>query len=167
MKEIKNYDGRYSVSPKGFVVNNETGRVLKPDLYTLSKGRKVLYYRITLSKNNIQERFALHRLVASYYLDNPEDKPEVNHKDGDRTNNAVGNLEWATVKENNDHATEMGLHPKGEGHGNAKYTEDHVHKVLEASNAGFSRSETAEYAGVTLSFVKDIRGGRTWRHIVR
>jgi len=57
---------------------------------------------------NIQ-KYALHRLIAMTFLDNPENKPAVNHIDGNKTNNAVSNLEWVTIKENNDHNHKSGF----------------------------------------------------------
>ena len=169
LREILNYDGVYSVSSKGYVINNKTGRILKPDRFTrrAKTGEKRVYYRITLSKNNVQTRFALHRLVAEPFIDNPDGLPEVNHLDGDRSNNDISNLEWSTGEDNVKHAMETGLCPRGESHGNNKYSEAQALQVISMSKSGCSRAVCAESAGVTISFVKDIRGGRAWKHLPR
>lgn len=62
----------------------------------------------------------LHRLVAQAFIPNPEGKPFVNHKDGNKLNNRVDNLEWCTAQENNLHARETGLHTQAKGY-KAKY----------------------------------------------
>lgn len=62
------------------------------------------YKRITLSKNNKTERYQVHRLVAYYFIDNPLDKPCVNHINGIKEDNRVVNLEWCTYSENEKHS---------------------------------------------------------------
>lgn len=166
LKQIYNFE-RYAISDEGFIINIETGRILKPDLFTTTKGRRVVYLRVTLSRDNVQYRFAVHRLVADHFIDNPENKQEVNHKDGDRYNNHKDNLEWVTCEENSVHATETGLRPKGENHGNALYSEEQALLVIKLSKEGLSRKEVSIQAGTTISFVKDIRCGKAWKHIPR
>lgn len=67
------------------------------------------YLLVGISKNGHSKRVFVHRLVAEAFIENPDDKPTVNHIDGDKTNNSVDNLEWATYKENRDHAVRTGL----------------------------------------------------------
>ena len=100
--EWKKIDGfpRYSVSDAGLVRNDVTGLVLKPDV---TKG----YLRVTLRNSSCSKRFMVHRLVAQAFIPNPDRKPEVNHKDGNKANCADWNLEWATRSENELHATHV------------------------------------------------------------
>ena len=81
------------------------------------------YKRITLSINGKEERWSVHRLVALLFVPNREQKPQVNHIDGNKENNAASNLEWCTASENNKHAFRTGLKKNlVEG----KYGKDHI-----------------------------------------
>lgn len=96
-KYIKNYDN-YVIYDNGDVANERTNRYLKGKI-------KLNGYKVyTLSKNNIKQDFFAHRLVAEYFIPNPNNLPVVNHKDGDKLNNDVSNLEWATYSQNIEHA---------------------------------------------------------------
>ena len=86
----------YEVSNLGNVRNSKTKRILKPS----SKGG---YLSIGLSDNGKPKTYSVHRIVALQFLDNPENKPHVNHIDKNRSNNNVNNLEWCTALENNLH----------------------------------------------------------------
>lgn len=67
------------------------------------------YLLVGISKDGHSKRVFVHRLVAETFIENPDDKPTVNHIDGNKENNKVDNLEWATYKENRDHAVRTGL----------------------------------------------------------
>lgn len=109
-KPVNGYDGIYEVSTLGNVrsVTRKVGhidhsitiknRILKPYLGTNG------YYVVTLSKKGKRHRFSIHRLVATTFIQAYNDKPCVNHKDGNKLNNEVSNLEWSTYSENNKHA---------------------------------------------------------------
>lgn len=70
---------------------------------------KTGYQCVNLYKHSKVHKFLVHRLVAIYFISNPEDKPYINHKDGDRLNNSLDNLEWCTQSENCQHAWDTGL----------------------------------------------------------
>ena len=89
----------YEVSNLGKVRNIKSGRTLKPRL------DKDGYLVHGLYKNNKQNQLLLHRIIATAFIDNPEEKPQVNHIDENKLNNDLSNLEWCTVKENNIHGT--------------------------------------------------------------
>ena len=86
------------VTTWGRVYNTETKQFLKP--YSHYKG----YLRVDLSNKDGKKHFKVHRLVAQAFIPNEEGKPQVNHKDGNKHNNSITNLEWVTNRENCDHA---------------------------------------------------------------
>lgn len=100
-KDIDGYEGSYQVSNLGRVKNVHRNKLLKTRV--TANG----YKDISLSKNNAKKRKSVHRLVAQAFIPNPECKPTVNHIDEDKTNNNVDNLEWATMKEQNNHGTRL------------------------------------------------------------
>ena len=67
------------------------------------------YYLVTLVNNGKRKNQFIHRLIAYHFITNPESKPQVNHKDGNKQNNAIDNLEWVTAQENSRHAVDTGL----------------------------------------------------------
>lgn len=110
-KDIKGYEGLYQISNFGnvkslpkFRVKYHTGEIILKQQNSANG-----YKQINLYKNNKHRTEKIHRLVAEAFIPNPENKPEVNHIDGDKTNNYIGNLEWNTRKENGKHAWNIGL----------------------------------------------------------
>ena len=91
----------YEVSNLGKVRNIKSGRTLKPKL---NRGGYLMY---GLYENNKQKYLYLHRILATAFIDNPEEKPCVNHIDENKLNNDLSNLEWCTVRENNLHGTRI------------------------------------------------------------
>ena len=103
-KDIAGYEGLYQVSNLGRVKSlgnnkNSKEKILKPFF------NRDGYLLVNLCKEGKSKQYRVHRLVAQAFILNPEDKPEVNHKDEDKTNNKVENLEWVTSKENCNYGT--------------------------------------------------------------
>ena len=89
----------YTISDKGEIVNINTNKELKP--YIRNDG----YVIISLSKGGKKYKCYLHRLVAETFIPNPDNLPQVNHKDENKSNNCVSNLEWITPKDNCNYGT--------------------------------------------------------------
>lgn len=115
-KDIKGYEGSYMVSNYGRVKSlkkyiesyNHTRTQYRPEKILKQYKSKWGYMRVYLTQNSIKKMYAVHRLVASAFIDNPNNKPCVNHIDNDRSNNHLDNLEWCTYKENNNWAKKQG-----------------------------------------------------------
>ena len=128
-KKIKNRDN-YSVSNLGNVRNDKTGRMLK--FFTKSNG----YQQVQLGRANNPQY--VHRLVAEAFIDNPCNRPQVNHINGNKSDNSVENLEWVTASEN---AFAYGYKERNE-HRQKKIIATHIDgTVIEFD----SRNETANY----------------------
>lgn len=104
---------RYEISDKGFLYDKEREILIKG---WLSHGYRI--YDLYNSNGAVKER--AHRLVAIHFLEKEVGKDVVNHKDGNKLNNDVSNLEWCTTEENVKHAFKSGLHKVGDDHANAK-----------------------------------------------
>ena len=111
-KEVAGYEGLYEVSNTGKVrtIGHFTrGHRIPPRELKVKTHKSQRYARARLYKDGISKDLAVHRLVAAAFVQNPHNKPQVNHIDGDRTNNNASNLEWCTQAENNRHAIDNGL----------------------------------------------------------
>ena len=162
-RDVISYDGRYQVSNFGRVKSffDDKPHILKANKVTEG------YLRLRLYKSGASQNCFIHRLVAQAFIPNPEDKPQVNHIDGDKTNNRVENLEWMTSGENISHAFKLGLSkvPKGSKNHSAKLTPDQVREVRSIyvkSSYTFGVSALARKFHVSEETVRDIVKGRSY-----
>ena len=115
IKTIEGFGNKFEVSDDGRVfsvardVSNHTGIIHKPRRELQQRKDQKGYMRVYLDENGKTRFVPVHRLVALAFIPNPKNKPQVNHIDGDKTNNHVYNLEWATNSENQRHAYAIGL----------------------------------------------------------
>ena len=127
-KDVVGFENYYQVSSFGrvrskdrvvqYVKHYATGDVHVTHRFLgkiLSLGNSDSYQSVLLSVDGHSTTHLVHRLVAIAFIPNPENKPEVNHKDGDKHHNYADNLEWATGHENQQHALSMGLHSRSTG----------------------------------------------------
>ena len=169
------FSGEYSVSDMGQIRNNRNGKLLKHDTLGVrrlradqTRGSYSTYHRVTLCKDGKTKRYSVSRLVAKYFLDKVEGKEFVNHKDGNRNNNSVTNLEWVTQEENQQHAIDNSLCPKGSDNPSALISEEKALAVIDLlKETQLYHREISEILGVTINIVSDISCGRTWKHLPR
>lgn len=125
-KEIPDYEGIYEVNNIGQIRNSTNGKILKQQENPLG------YKFVNLSKKGNAKKQRVHRLVALCFLENPEDKPFINHLDSNPRNNHLDNLQWCTQSEN------------------IQYAYDHGNKKPTKHRAGSKIGTTSKYHNVYL-----------------
>lgn len=105
IKLIEGYSGLYEITSDGRVISTRFNKrkILRTGIMTSG------YATVNLKKEGKQRSWSLHRLLAIHFIDNPDNKKEVNHIDGNKLNNNLANLEWVTRDENVQHAYDTGL----------------------------------------------------------
>lgn len=149
------------ISNSGKLFSLYSNRILKPSEH------KDGYLIQGLHKNGEIKYHLIHRLVATAFLPNPDHFPDVNHKDLNKKNNSVENLEWCSRKQNLDHAKRngksVGFKP-GERHG-CKLTEDDVREIRRRLNEGISCAQLAKEYKVSDTTIYLIRDYEMWKEI--
>ena len=134
--------------------------------------KKSGYHEIALCRWDHKNRkyILIHRLVALMFIPNPYNKPAVNHKDGNKSNNYIWNLEWVTNSENVQHAYSTGLHKirRGEEIGDNKFTEKQVRELCEflsSPNNKYPLSYIYTITPISKDMVRNIIRGKSWKHV--
>lgn len=159
---VKGYEGLYKISNYGDIKSVRRGLVLTPVM--ISGG----YYQVTLYNKGRRKNYRIHRIVAEHFIPNVDNKPEVNHIDGDKSNDSVPNLEWVSSRENIIHAFDTGLRVSHGEHNNFhKLSNTDVLEVYDLAHSGlFKQSEIGAMYNVHKDTVSAIKRKKNWRHLL-
>jgi hypothetical protein len=156
----------HAVNQSGVVIRIRTRRPVRPSF------NKKGYLQVCLQNKKSR---TIHRIVAMAFVDNPNNKPQVNHIDGNKQNNHASNLEWVTNEENQSHAIKMGLWDgiskklsiiqKGEGNSAGKLSENDVLAIYSLLKQGEKVGVIARRFGVHSSNISAIKSGKSWNHL--
>lgn len=142
----------YIINRYGVVINVQTGRPVKP-VYSIAQ--KCMAIRVW--RNNTTKLIYLYRLLAIHFIPNPDNKSQVNHKDGDRMNLSIDNLEWSTPSENMKHAVRSGLarkqFKKGSEHVFRKLSLQDVYNIRKDRKDGISLKELSKKYNVGVNHI--------------
>lgn len=163
---VKEYENIYEVSNIGRVksLKYNKEKILKPNINNCG------YYTISLSKNKIEKKHLVHRLVGLSFIKNTDKtKNQINHKNGIKSDNLFSNLEWVTNSENGKHAFDNGLNIKvyGEKVSGAKLTDKKVIAIrrLFKINPKINKRNLAAKIGVRYEIIVRVLNRTTWNHL--
>ena len=161
-KPIDGFGSKYFVSDDGHIYSirrrGQIGGVMSET--PNSSG----YLRVNLSSDGKTKSYFIHRIVAAAFVQNPDSKEFVNHKDGNKKNNCADNLEWCTRRENMAHAMSHGLihyaPMRGDKHPMCKISDADAKEIIRLRKSGVLSHELAEKYGVTCNTIRNIVYGR-------
>jgi hypothetical protein len=171
-KDVVGYEGYYQVSNFGRIksvdriVNHISGRKRVKGLIMTPKNAGCGYLKVDLSKNNKYKAEYVHRLVLKHFKGEDKLKPEVNHKNGNKTDNRLDNLEWVDSSENKNHAILTGLRKIQMGqYASASKISDIDAYMIKYNLDFIVNKKVAEIYNIDVQIVRSIRANRTWKHI--
>lgn len=160
--KIPNYE-HYTVHKEGFVVSHKKAPII---LKGGKSGYNRNYHYVSLCKDGKSTSTSLHVLVAKAFVPNTENKPQVNHIDGDTSNNHYSNLEWTTALENSNHAVDSGLTLTGEACPWSVNSEVFIRSICECLQGKMSNKEIRATLGcVNPKLLWKIRHKKQWKQI--
>ena len=164
-RDVVGYEGLYMVSNLGRVKRvgrnhgAKVGRILKTNIGTNG------YQQVILSKKSKLKTCRVHRLVADAFIPKIAGKEHVNHKDGDRTNNLLENLEWCTISENAHHKYDVLGYKKPTVKPESKTRKLSIKDVLSIFNSSGSYAEIAKRFGISDVMARNIKLGKCWSDV--
>lgn len=161
-KDVIGYEGKYFVSNLGNIKSSpKTHR--RKEIILKTMPLKGGYLTVDLCKDKLVTKTLVHRIVANAFIPNPENKPQVNHINGNKQDNRVENLEWVTHSENQLHSIKIGIRTtKGEKNSQSKLRSEQVLEILKDNR--LYKFIAADY-GISIYTVSDIKRGYSWTHI--
>ena len=168
-KPVVGYERLYEVSDSGRVRSLREGRRFRAGHIMSPNLGKFGYTYVNLNEKGIRKTHKIHRLVAQAFLPNPENKPDVNHKNGVKHDNKLGNLEWATKSENTLHAFRTGLHSgekmRGHKNGFAKLSYADIASIFFLRRKGWTHERIGKEFNVSRSNIGLILAKKSWTHL--
>ncbi len=170
-EDVKGYENSYQISNYGKVKSND--RIIKiGNIIHHRHGKNIKlcvgtagYQQFWLHKNGKRKSYTIHRLVAEHFLTKIKGKDHVNHKNSNKLNNHISNLEWVTPKENAHHDIMIGnRNDKGENNCKAKLTTENVLKIRKLIKTE-TNEKIAKLYKVSISAIERIKYNLTWRHV--
>ncbi len=176
-KDIKGYEGKYQVSNFGRVKSlyqeymggwRKQQLIVRPETILKSPCNSDGYPLVGLSKNNKRKSFKVHRLVAQEFIPNLYNLPEINHKNGNKNDNSINNLEWCTPQENVIHGINILGNRRAYGIRQhlAKLNDDLVKKIKMEFNEGKTPYELSPIYNVNARTLYRIKNNETWKHVI-
>lgn len=157
---IPGYNNRYILTPEGVIYSNSNRTKTEGVVKTSTSDDGYLYVRLCIG-GKVKKHF-IHRLIAQAYIPNKLNLEQVNHIDGNKSNNTIGNLEWCSRLDNMKHASKHGLMQKGENRPSSKLTEK---EVLEIKKSNLCGRELAQIYGISKNTVLLIKRGIKWSYL--
>ena len=165
IKDVTGFEGRFMITDFGrlFSIN---GRWKGVKLMQPAVGKKEGYYITNLRMKPKNRHVRIHQLVGEHFVDNPDNKPQLNHDDGNKLNNHYSNLKWCTIAENIEHAVRTGLIDiKGEKHHHAKLKDCDIPLIFEMRNEGMLMKDIGNHFDVCRRTIGDVLNRRLWIHV--
>jgi hypothetical protein len=165
-RPVPDYEQQYEVSNTGYIRRIGRGYASRPGRLVKAGKHPCGYRVVSLWKHNRGRSFLVHRIVAAVFLGPIPEDEQVNHKDGDKTNNAVSNLEYVTRSGNVRHAMANRLMKlRGAENPNALLDEDKVILIRFLSGFGMGYKRISRLLGLTWGLVRSVVTGQTWAHL--
>lgn len=160
-KPVKGFEDFYMVSALGEIRSKRNDKILVPTLTNK-------YYSVTLC-GLIRKNIRVHRIIATAFIANPDDLPQINHKNGNKLDNSAVNLEWSSPSQNIQHALKNDLFnpSKGDNHCCAKVTSEQVVLIRKIYNENpkVRQIDLAVLAGISRTTINHILKRKNWKHI--
>lgn len=173
-KDIQGYEQFYQVSNYGRI--RSKGRsfkrekyihVYKPKILSCVKQKSHNYLTIRLNDGIQTKGYLVHRLVAINFIENHDNRPQVNHKDANTLNNNLNNLEWCTPSENVKHSFKLNnIDRKGENNHRNKLKEKDVINIKKRILYGERNIDISKIYKVTPATISDIKNKKLWKHVI-